>query len=552
MEVKCEQTTESNSDKENKPLAAQDLPDGELVDQAVSITQEKMPSEGTKNHMVDGDMVDGNKEELEMKASKLSSVDKLSQSKIMPKHNISDIMCNLKANCLCTNDRGEPAQFSRDVLLEDEKIEEGDVIVDPPDLTVGKTNKSRTEEIQSNNFESPKQTNQWSSEFQSSTGASIQRLSVGTVMRNCSSQTSSMSTCRKKPSKSHQQLVPRCLIHSIPKLVNCLTCNEQCCAQCLLIDGLCYSKGHQLTEASHIAVQREKLKLMKSLESASSDLNQLEFYTRDLDSELQYLEVKRLLRREEIHQEFTSITDLLIKRKNCVLRQLDEEVTHRKQYLESKLKSYQRLQQAEVQLTEEVTTLVQTTCDQNHVAFVKASSDCEKFSSTVKTAELPQQMALTSLLDNPFSLYREKSQIDNALTRETIANGELRFKQKTMYIDLRDKLVLEKLLEIPCFPTSSRQTFTVEMFLSSFRHKVWHTSVPTLEGLVLSSDQPGFLLWPLFKMVLLRVRVSISIETSDTKHVIKESKPTHMMICATDAASSYMLRPDDYKSKKKK
>ena len=34
-----------------------------------------------------------------------------------------------------------------------------------------------------------------------------------------------------------------------------------------------------------------QMKLMKSLESASSDLNQLELYTGALDSELQYLEV---------------------------------------------------------------------------------------------------------------------------------------------------------------------------------------------------------------------------------------------------------------------
>lgn len=525
--------TESNSDKEKETLAAQDLPDGELVDQAVSITEVKtMPSEGTKKHFVGGDMVDGDREQFEMKPNKLPSVEKLAQSKIVPEVNNSDIMCKLKTNCSYTNDRGEPAQCSTDIHLENENTKEDETLMDPPDLTVEKTNNSRTQEVHSTDTYFPKQTNQWSSELKTQS-STIQRLSVGTIIRGCSSQTSSMGTCRKKQSKSHQHLVPRCWIHSVPKLINCLTCNEQCCAQCLLTEGLCYSKGHQLTEASHIAIQREKMKLMKSLESASSDLNQLELYTGALDSELQYLEVKRLLRREEIHQEFTSIIDLLIKRKNCVLRQLDEEVSHRKQYLESKHKTYQSLQQAEVQLTEEVTTLVQTTCDQTHAGFIKTSLECEKFSSRVKTAELPQQMTLTSLLDSPFSLYREKSQIDNALTRDTIANGELCFKQKTMYIDGWDKLVLEKLLDIPCFPTSSRQTFTVEMFLNSFRHKVWHTSVPTLEGLVLSWDHPGFRIWPLFGMVLLRVRMSISIETSDTRHVIKESKPTHMMICAT-------------------
>ena len=62
-----------------------------------------------------------------------------------------------------------------------------------------------------------------------------------------------------------------------------------------------------------------------------------------------------------------------------------------------------------------------------------------------------------------------------------ISGGELNFKRKTLYIKHTDKLVLEKLIDVPLFPTSSEQVFCVEVFNRSSRRKMWQTSVPTLK-----------------------------------------------------------------------
>ena len=61
---------------------------------------------------------------------------------------------------------------------------------------------------------------------------------------------------------------PKCLIHSIPKLMLCLDCKQKRCSQCILVDGTC--RGHTLAEATHLALQREKVSAFISKVSDSS------------------------------------------------------------------------------------------------------------------------------------------------------------------------------------------------------------------------------------------------------------------------------------------
>ena len=61
-----------------------------------------------------------------------------------------------------------------------------------------------------------------------------------------------------------------------------------------------------------------------------------------------------------------------------------------------------------------------------------------------------------------------------------ISDGELSFKRKTLYIKHTDRLVLEKLIIVPSFPTSSTQTFHLEVCNRSNK-RTWQISVPSIK-----------------------------------------------------------------------
>lgn len=348
-----------------------------------------------------------------------------------------------------------------------------------------------------------------------------------------------VSSNKHNPLKCHRDLPEKCLIHSIPKRIRCLDCKVKQCSQCILTDGTC--RDHKLAESPCISKQREKVKLLMALETTSCDLNQLELHTRNVESELENIGVKCLLRREEIQQEFTSFMDLLIQQKDMVLRLLDEETRQRKLYLESLLKKHQGLQQAEVTLSEEVTTLVQNRSrDYSLSSLQRLHTDCEKLSSTVKSFPLPQKPAVTSLLDNPFSLYREKSHFDRAVTRDTSTNGDIHFRRKTLFMKLADKLVLDHLIDVPTFPTSSHQIYTVEL-LKSPRTKLWQASVPSLQGLTLNCYTTYC--FKRNESYLLRLRVCVYTEKSAMTVLEKEGRPTHMLILPEDDCPMDMTDP---------
>ena len=67
---------------------------------------------------------------------------------------------------------------------------------------------------------------------------------------------------------------PKCLIHSIPKLMLCLDCKQKRCSQCILVDGTC--QGHTLAEATHLALQRENVSVFISkISDSSANIGQL-------------------------------------------------------------------------------------------------------------------------------------------------------------------------------------------------------------------------------------------------------------------------------------
>ena len=71
------------------------------------------------------------------------------------------------------------------------------------------------------------------------------------------SKTMQHSNKQQSRDKTKSKLSGKCLIHSIPKLMMCLDCQQKQCSQCVLVDGIC--RDHKLAEAPHLAAQREKV-----------------------------------------------------------------------------------------------------------------------------------------------------------------------------------------------------------------------------------------------------------------------------------------------------